>query len=165
MNLPLSERALREIACRLRRIRSADDFQTDAGRSVYRARRSLDQVELPAIVVWSQAEDFRADANSNKTATDLRVDVEGYVPADEETTGTAMELIKADIKRAIFSEPHAALSDEAGRIGTMAMESTVSTARLDGGQSEIVRLSIRITYVEGIGNPYGQEPAHVSSRF
>lgn len=165
MNLPLSERALRAIVCRLRKIRQADEYQTDAGRGVYRARRSVDQVELPAIVVWAQAEDYRGDANSNKTNTDLRVDIEGYVPSDDETTGSAMELIKADIKRAIFSEPNGRLSDEAGDIGPMFMESVVSTARLDGGQSEIVRLSIRVTYVEGIGNPYGKEPAHVRSRF
>lgn len=165
MTLPLSERALCEIVCRLKKIRQADEYQTDAGRGVYRARRSVDQVELPAIVVWSQAEDYRGDANGNKTNTDLRVDIEGYVPSDDETTGSAMELIKADIKRAIFSEPNGRLSDEAGDIGPIFMESAVSTARLDGGQSEIVRLSIRVTYVEGLGNPYGKEPAHVRSRF
>jgi hypothetical protein len=165
MNLPLSERALRAIECRLRKIRQSDEFQTDAGRQVFRARRSLDQLELPAIVIWSQAKDYRNDANASKTSTDLRVDIEGLVPSDQENTGEAMELIEADIKRAIFSEPHARLSDEAGDIGGMQMESSVSTARLDGGQSEIVRLSIAVTYVEGIGNPYGKEPAHVRSRF
>lgn len=165
MNLPLSERALRAIVCRLRKIRQADEYQTDAGRQVFRARRSLDQLELPAIVVWSQAEDYRDGGGGNKVTTDLRVDIEGYVASDEETTGVAMELIKADIKRAIFSEPHARLSDEAGDIGPMEMESAVSTARLDGGQSEIVRLSIKVSYPEGTGNPYGKEPAHVRSRF
>lgn len=163
--LPLSERALREIVCRLRRIRLGDDYHTDAGRRVHRARRSLDQMELPAVVVWSQAEDFRNEASANKALTDLRVDVEGYVPSDDETTGEAMELIKADIKRAIFSEPNARLSDESGDIGTMQMESTISTARLDGGQAEIVRVAIKVSYPEGIGNPYGKEPAHVRSRF
>jgi hypothetical protein len=160
-----ADRALRAIECRLRKIRQADEFQTDAGRQVFRARRSLDQLELPAIVVWSQAEDFRNEPSANKALTDLRVDVEGYVPSDDETTGEAMELIKADIKRAIFSEPNARLSDEAGDIGSMQMESTISTARLDGGQAEIVRVAIRVSYAEGIGNPYGKEPAHVRSRF
>jgi len=165
MNLPLSERALRAIECRLRKIREADEFHTDAGRQVFRARRSLDQVELPAVVIWEQAEDYRDGKGATKVSTDLRIDIEGYVPSDEETTGAAMGLIKADIKRAIFSEPHGRLSDEAGDIGGMTMESAISTARLDGGQSEIVRLSIKVTYVEGIGNPNGQEPAHVRSRY
>jgi hypothetical protein len=163
--LPLSERALREIECRLRKIREADDYHTDAGRQVFRARRSLDQVELPAVVIWSQAKEYRNDANGNKTSTDLRVDIEGFVPSDHESTGEAMEFIEADIKRALFSEPHSRLSDEAGGIGPMQMESSVSTARLDGGQGEIVRLSIKITYVEGIGNPSGKEPAHAANRF
>lgn len=165
MSIPIAERALREIACRLRKISEADEFHTDAGKRVFRARRSLDMVQLPAIIVWAQAEDYRGDPNSSKTTTDLRVDIEGYVPSEDDCTGTAMELIKADIKRAIFSEPHARLSDESSDIGPMQMDSAVSTARMDGGQAEIVRLSIRVTYIEGIGNPYDKESAHVRSRF
>jgi hypothetical protein len=162
ISLPVSERVIRAIVCRLKRIRRADGYCTDAGANVLRSRRSLDSVELPAINLWDQGES--ATKAGSKHAITLSVDVEGCVPADKDDTGEALEWIKADIKRAMFADGSDLVGDEAGQIGALTYTACVTTSRDDGGSVEIARLSFNLTYQEGLGNPNGQEAVNARRR-
>lgn len=163
MKQSLSERALSEIECRLKRIRLGDDYSTDAGKTVRRAARSFDTSECPAIAVWDQGESVQNGGGSSDAYTvTLRVGVIIHVVADQDDTGCEIECAKADVKRAVLSGSKGSLADgpppdTSHRIGTIAYTGCDVTPREQGSVTEYLLMSFEVVYREGYGNPYSAQ--------
>lgn len=161
MAAPLAERALCEIECRLKRIRAADGFATDAGRSVFRSRRRIDANRCPAASVWDAGEQVtNGGGSSDAYDVVLRASVEVHVVADQDATGHVLELAKADVKRALLRGSKGALGDSpdrAGYIGTLAYTGCIANPREEGATTESVSMTFEVRYREGYGNPYGSQ--------
>lgn len=155
----IAERALCEIERRLKRIRVADGYSTDAGLHVFRARRSLPVEELPALILWDSGETpFRADGSMDAYVLTLRVTVDAHVKADQDCTGREIGETKADVKRAVLSGPKGALADgpppdSANKIGIIAYAGASVTPREEGSQTESLSMTFDVTFKEGYGNP------------
>ena len=156
MNLPLSERALRAIECRLRKIRKPGGFNTDAGRNVTREGESITSAELPWISVFEVGEQ-PADGAGNQGTWTMGLSVEIQAALSPDCSGTDRQLLKADIKRAVFAQFGGALGDDLGGIGMLTYRGATSVNKQDGGDAELLRVSITVTYAEGNGNPYGSQ--------
>ncbi|TXH56551.1 MAG: hypothetical protein E6Q97_06135 [Desulfurellales bacterium] len=157
----LSERAFCEIERRLRGVRKADGYETDAGRNVFRSLRSVEVDDSGALVLWDGGESATGEAgHPSKVA--LTVNIEGHVLADKCETGTALEEIKADIKRAVLSESNGALAEPGPQareylIGTIRYTGAQPSPREEGSTSESIVLTFEVGYVEGVGNPYSSQ--------
>jgi hypothetical protein len=158
MNLPLSERALRAIECRLRKIRKQGGFHTDAGRNVVREVESASSDDLPWISVFEVGEQ-PANGAGNLAAWAMALSIEIQAGLSPDCAGTDRQLLKADIKRAVFRQFGGALADDLGQIGALSYRGATSVNKQDGGDAELLRISITVTYAEGNGNPYGSEDA------
>lgn len=161
MAKPLAERAICEVECRLKRIRAADGFSTDAGRSVFRARRRIDASQCPAASIWDAGEQI-ANGGGSSDAYDvvLRLSVEIHAQADQDATGHVLELAKADVKRALLRGAKGLLADSpdrSGLIGTLAYTGCTANPREEGATTESVSLNFEARYREGYGNPYGSQ--------
>jgi hypothetical protein len=155
MNLPLSERALRAIECRLRKIRKPGGFATDAGRNVVREGESASSTELPWISVF-EVDEQPDDGAGNRGTWTMGLSVEIQAAFSPKCAGDR-QFLKADIKRAVFSQFGGALADDLGQIGTLTYRGATSFRKQDGGEAELLRVSITVTYPEGNGNPYGPQ--------
>lgn len=158
MSLPISERALRAIECRLRKIRKPGGFATDAGRNVLREAESVSADELPWISVFDGGE-TPDDGAGNRAAMTMRLNVEVQAALRVECAGTDAQLLKADIKRALFGGFGGKLSDDLGDIGAISYRGATSLNRQDGGDAALLRVSVLVSYPEGQGNPYGSQDA------
>jgi hypothetical protein len=158
MTLPLSERALREIVCRLKKIRRPGGFATDAGRNVVREGESVSSDELPWVSVFEVGEQ-PLDGAGNREAWVMQLSVEIQAALNPDCAGTDRQLLKSDIKRAVFTSFGGALADDLGQIGALTYRGATSVNKQDGGDAELLRVSITVTYTEGNGNPYGSQGA------
>ena len=96
----IAERVLCIIQSRLAGILSADGYWTSAGRNVRRAQRTLDEDDLPALVIWCDGETARgASGNSASMDVELQITIDAHVSADQDCTGKMLERIRADVKR------------------------------------------------------------------
>jgi hypothetical protein len=168
MNIPLSERALRAIVCRLQKIRRPGGFNSDAGRNVVREGESTGSDDLPWISVFEVGEQ-PSDGAGNQGSWTMALSVEIQAALSPDCAGTDRQLLKADIKRAVFAQFGGALSDDLGGIGSLTYRGATNVNRQDGGDAELLRVSITVTYAEGNGNPYGSQDgsqgAHRLDRF
>lgn len=156
----IAERAISEIACRLKKIRKADGYKTDAGLKVLRARRTVTLDDLPCVVIWDQGESI-AEGSADRIKVTLSISIDGHVGCDQDDTGHMLECLKADIKRAVLSGSSGQLADQPGkqgRIGSLAITGCAVTAREEGSKSESMTVSFEVSYPEGYGNPYGPDP-------
>lgn len=144
--LSIAERIVEVILCRLRGIRIADGFRTDAGLRVFDSVRSVDQNQLPCIVVFDGAENATNSAGGRSYDNTLQIIVEGRAEANKDATGKILRMLKADIKTAVLVD-----GDE---IGAVSYFGTEPTSRQDGDISESALLTFVVAFKEGRGNPY-----------
>lgn len=157
----LSERALCEIERRLRRVRTVDGFETDAGRNVFRARRSITVDEFGALVLWDGGESAAGESGQPIKIV-LSVTVKAHALATQCETGFVLEKMKADVKRAVLSEGNGALAEPGPpsperKIGWIRYTGAQPSPREEGSTSESVELTFEVGYVEGFGNPYSSQ--------
>lgn len=153
MSESLAERVLCVIEARLRGILQQDGFATSAGRKVFRALRTLEEADLPALVIWCDGETARgASGNSASMDMELQITIDAHVAADQDCTGKMLERIRADVKRACLVG-RGALSDEVGAVGVLTYTGTDMQARSDGGGSEAVAVRFTASYREAYGDP------------
>lgn len=161
MSDPLSERLLSAVQTQLATIRKTAGYKTDAGQSVYRARRAVDV--FPSIVIW-EAEEIvsnRMDAMTGSQYT-LSFNVEGWVPADQDETGRMLGLIRADIKICLMRwfyngqavDPEASASRVNKGFGSIEYQGSSPASREAGSDAEGVTTRFTATFVEKIGDPY-----------
>lgn len=149
----IAERVLCIIQSRLAGILSADGYWTSAGRNVLRAQRTLEEADLPALVIWDDGETARgASGNSASMDMELQITIDAHVSADQDCTGKMLERIRADVKRACLVG-RGALSDEVGAIGVLTYTGTDMQARSDGAGSEAVAVRFTASYREAYGDP------------
>lgn len=153
MSQPLAERALCVIEGRLAGIAAWDGYATDAGLRVLRSIRTLDESDLPCVVLWDDGEDVEdASGNTASMKTTLRFSVEGHIPANQPDTGCRLGMLRADVKRALLRD-RGAVADARGAIGVLTYTGSDSQSRNDGAASEAVALHFMLTYKEAYGDP------------
>lgn len=152
----LSERTFCEIERRLRGVREADGYETDAGRNVFRSLRSVTVDDSGTLVLWDGGESTSSTPGGPVDVV-LSVSVEGHVLADKCETGEALEAIKADVKRAVLALSSGGLSDAEGAIGNIRYTGAQPSPREEGSSSESLVLTFEVTYREGCGNPYSNQ--------
>jgi hypothetical protein len=148
----LAERVLADVERRLAQIPTS---ACGASLRVLRARRSLSDSELPALVVWDDGEQVAPGTgagNATSMTITLAVTVEAHVPANQADTGRALERAKAAVKRALCTSG-GAIRDADGAIGVLAYTGADPSARADGMASEAVSLRFEATYKEAFGDP------------
>jgi hypothetical protein len=93
-------------SARLSNISIANGYSTDIGTAVFRGRQTIEQSELPAIVLV-EGEDSVLDARPKQSRVKLaqRYIFEGHDACDPLQPNDTAHLILADLKRAIFTEP------------------------------------------------------------
>lgn len=149
---PMTERVLRDIEARLCRIRRADGYFTDLGNQVLREEVSIDEDRLPAVSVWDGGEDVGQNQGKGYALT-LRVVVEANVRAARTCTGTDLQLIKADIKRALLGDTGEGLRDELGKLGELFYTGAVRITREAGASMTGMQLSFEARMHEQRGAP------------
>lgn len=152
MSDSLNERALRVVEQRL----AAMPCIANAGSAnVFRARRTLDETELPAVVIWDDGESPSAGTGSGSVSSMTmvaRVSVDAHVRADHVSTGQALGAIKAAVKAALCVG-NGAVSDADGKVGVLTYIGADVSARTDGASSEAISLHFELTYKEAYGDP------------
>jgi hypothetical protein len=148
---PPSERVLQVIECRLQRIRRADGYHTDLGNSVLRERITLDEDQLPAIVVWENGEQ-QPGTSAKAYVVAMAVEVEASLLAEPLDAATQIQLAKADIKRALISGPTQALADAHGKLGELIYTGARRSNRIEGGSTLGLVMSFEARFIEERGS-------------
>jgi len=149
----LSERVLLEIERRANQIDVSDADLGCSSLTVLRARRSLGESELPAVVIWEDGETVDSGSGSSASMTvSLQVTVEAHVVANSETTGISLSTVKALVKAALCIG-NGAIGDDDGAIGTLTYVSAEAVPRPDGAASEAIALRFTAKFKEAYGDP------------
>lgn len=151
MPTPISERVMTAIAAQLATITTGNGYSISP--RVLRSLHIGSASQLPAIVLWDAGEIVK-DSSKRKLEITLSVEVIVFVMADQGDTGTKLETVKADVKKALLSWAQDGISDNVGQIGKLSYESATLQVRDDGDQTESVSLKFSATYCEGNGDPY-----------
>ncbi len=152
MTLPFNERVFRAVLDRLRDIRLSSDYNTDAGVSVFRSRRNVDGIDLPAVVLWDDGESTsEGSGNHGSMLIRQRILVVGLVGKDGDP-GEQVGLLKADIKRALLRD-RGYLSDDDGKLGEIEYTGTTTEPPPTGGSTEYTQVQCIVSYKERRGDP------------
>jgi hypothetical protein len=156
--LSISERVIEVILERLRRIRRANGYRTDAGLHVFDSRATVDVRELPAILFFELSEtptDETAGGASASMFMTLSLQIAARVVADSDETGKSLRELKADIKRAALN-CYRIVDCESERkgIADIVYKGAQAEPRPDGATTEGVILNFDVKYHEGYGDPY-----------
>lgn len=152
--MPLSERVLALLAARLAGV-TTDVAGTPTPITVLRSVATLSPADLPAAILWDAGEtvaDSTGSGNYASMTITLTVTIDVHVPADQATTGAALECAKAACKAALLLE-NGALRDANGAIGVLTYTGCDAQARHDGAASEAISLHFAATYREAVGDP------------
>lgn len=147
----IAERIFCVIEKRLRRISKTDGYNTDAGLKVFRARRSIDIADLPAISIWDGGEtptDALPCANCDQ---ELSINIEACAIANQDETGLVLEQIKADVKHALFGDnPNGSIEELKTKIAAFGYRGSVSFPREDGATHESITMKFLAKYKENL---------------
>lgn len=147
----LSERVLLEIERRANTIDTLDTFGCQL--TVLRARRSLGESELPAVVIWEDGETVEGGSGSSASMTvTMQIAVEAHVAADQANTGISLSTAKALVKAAMCIGS-GGIADDDGQIGTLTYVSAEAVPRPDGAASEAIALRFIAKFKEAYGDP------------
>lgn len=102
MSLTNREKIIRQFMSRLAVITTANGYGTDIGAKVIRARRSIDDDELPVSVLWPGPE--TAEAIYGITQCSMTVRVEGLAAFKAENPSVVSERILGDLKRCVMAK-------------------------------------------------------------
>lgn len=149
MSESISERLLCAIAAQLSKVRTADGYRTDAGDRVYRCRRNLTDADLPCFVLWSPSETTTEDG-SRYIKVEQQILVIGYAAAEKDDTGSIVEGLKSDVKRALAAER---MRDELGSLGALRYVGAEMQPRPDGAVHESIVATFVAMRVEHRGDP------------
>ena len=155
--LSLSERVIDAILCRLREVRKASGYRTDAGLRVLHSVAVNDESQLPCFVVWESGEEIEAGTGSggheSMTVT-ITVDVYGIVEANKEQTGRMLQRLKADAKKALLRDRGGINGSDGKGFASLAYEGSTPEPRQSGSATELVTLRFRVKFKEAYGDPY-----------
>lgn len=152
----ISERVIDAVIARLEKVKQANDYRTDAGIRVFYARRTISEADLPCFVVWDGGENVTNGGGSGPMTMKLTVNVDAHCMADQGDTGAALQMLKADAKRALLLNSGGIVDDDSNGRGFAELEynQAQTDARRDGNASESVSLTLTANYKENYGDPY-----------
>lgn len=160
MSDPIALRAQYAMRTRLRAIDGNAPYNTAAGERVYLSRATVEEADLPCLILWAGDETAEASSGGGPAAGQtqamritLDVNVEGHIAAAQSNTGEQLEKIKADIKRALLRYAEPKLTDGLFAIGPLVYLGASPLPREDGAATEAVQCRFRVTYTEKFGDP------------
>lgn len=153
MTLPITERIILATVAQLATINTSAGYSTTPS-AVLRSVSVVNEGEPPILVVWAITERSTGGNEGFSLQLELTLQIDAFVPANATTTGAALELIKADVKRALLSLSLATAINDAS-VKTDALRYTGSTAspRADGAGLEAVALTFTVAFREKFGDP------------
>lgn len=164
-NLPasaaLDERLIEAVIARLRNVRSASGYRSDAGARVFDSRINVEEANGGVLVVWETNESIgAAPATSDQYVFDavLGFAVDAFYPCDREDTGKALRAIKADVKRCLMQDLRTWLAPVL-KFGVLSYQGAQLFPRIEGSTVEGVTLNFTVTYREVYGDPSSQTSA------
>ena len=130
---------------------TANGYAFDCGTSVFRAQKTIETDDLPAVVIWPQPETGESDYGHNICEMTLRV--EAVAEIGDENPSVIQEQLLGDLKKCML-DPTVEISPfmddvqyaTGGPAEQPSPEDTTTAAFAD----------LKITYTELIGNPYQQ---------
>jgi len=158
-DLSLSERIIEDVLCRLREIKQANGYRTDAGLYVLDSQQTIDPSMTPAIQVFEGNETATdADGSSLSMRIDLPLNITCHVKPNSEQTGRILRAAKADMKKALFRNRGAVGARSDGKsIATLAYGGCQTNHREDGDSTESISMRVSAVFREGYGDPYTQK--------
>jgi hypothetical protein len=145
--------AIDAIAERLRAIKVADGFNTDAGERVYLGPY-WPSSGVDAVVATFSQEQVQGDSGARRGGSyqlQRQFSVTGLIKSETNTPkGSDLERLLADVKRALFIlEP---LADR--QFGPLLYVQTQMNPRVAGNEYESFDLTCALNYMEAYGDPY-----------
>jgi hypothetical protein len=128
----------------------ANGYNSDAGLNVVRARRNLDPLELPCIVIWPGTETLDSDQYGGKFYA-MKLGIESHSLFGSENPSVMSEKMLGDLVKSVFSQEITSLADQ------IIYESGGTDSYPDTGDTAIgVKITLNVKYNYLIGNPYSQ---------
>lgn len=161
---PLAYRALAAVIARLRTISVANGFNTDAGLYVDLARRRSTFDDLPdgaaaALTVFRgertktasgrDGEEVANDGVMPSYTSRFVINVEAHVLGDQDDTGLNLELLVADVERAMENADAPAIE----RFAMVESLGDAPTDRAEGDSTEAVTMQFVVVFKQRYGDP------------
>jgi hypothetical protein len=161
MNDTIREFIIKDFIARLAVITIANDYATDIGTHVIRARKKLDPAELSAVVIWPGTE--TPVYTYGKRSCTMKMKVEGIVEFGEEDPSVIAEKILGDLKKCflapenLLTSPHSGWSRSPDYIDSIIYTGGGTEDYPDDGQISVGAFAtFDVTYTENINDPCSQ---------
>jgi hypothetical protein len=161
MSDTIREIIIQDFISRLAVITTANGYNTNIGKNVYRVRKAVDPDDLPCCVIWPGAEKGEASYGENSCTMPIRI--EGIAEFGSENKSAVSEKILGDLKKCIL-EPGNALAEPP--VGWIRSPDYIDSLVYAGGGTEEypgeegksvgAMISVEVKYTEKIGDPYSQ---------
>ncbi len=161
MSDTIREKIIRQIADRLAVITLANGYATDIGANVKRARKHLDESELPACVIHPQPE--TPELKYGQSYQTMPVRIEGIVEYGDADPSAVSEQILGDLIKAVTEQPGTETSPNTGWVRSPQYDESIHYK--GGGTDEYpdeerltvgAAVQIEVVYATKIGDPYAQ---------
>jgi hypothetical protein len=100
--MSIEDKIAAELSARLAQITIANGYQTDIGLRIFDGRRSLDETQMPCVVLLED-DDEPAGMQAPNGKASLPWLIEGHTVCDPDHPNVAGRKIVADLKKAVFS--------------------------------------------------------------
>lgn len=157
----IAQEIIAAIQSRLMDIDGTGSYNTTAGDFIALSWQKIDPENVPCIFVLPGEESATASSGDGvpsgatsamRIAWDIAV--EGHVAANQSNTGEQLEMVKADIKRAMLRYTEPSLVNTVGKkLGVVGYLGSTPAPREEGAITESVQCRFRITYTEKYGDP------------
>jgi hypothetical protein len=171
---PVALRVIDVVLSRLKEIKHENQYHTDAGNYIRFGDQAMDRLEQhgEGIAVFAGTETPQGDdglAKTERCSLTMTIEVQGHTCAKPEETGRRLELLKADIKRALFRGRTPAVgsmgrerwpgqerfADSDGDIGGfLEYSGSQPFQREPGARVEAIVVTAIAHWIEKFGDPY-----------
>lgn len=147
-----AESIARSLDQRLKCIRTADGFETDAGARVFRGKRALTEADVPCIVLVEGPESV-SDQRDSRVKLAARFIAEAHDRCDAEHPNDRGHALVRDVKRALFGGPRTRGTVLDGLADSIAYRGKTIGAREDGAALVFASVAIEVHYAEDLAAP------------
>lgn len=158
MAVPRTERAIRAIVVQLQTILVANNYHTNAGTKVCRARRSFTKPDCPALSVFFVSKTPK-DGTALATTFNVEIAIDAHVAASQSETGEKLGLLMADVEQCLGAWDCAGgPRDDDGSLGALKYDGATAESRPDGAETEAVSLKYTVVLMEAKKDPAKKAP-------
>lgn len=137
---------------RLARVRLADNYLTDIGRTVFDGRTSVTPEECPCSTMVEAEDNVEHDARMQSYKTEQKFLLVGYDVCDLNNSNTKGRDIVRDLKRAVFQTIDGKYDRNLlGSVRVVTYKGKDLAVRNVGSPMAIAAIEIEVSYVDNIG--------------